>query len=277
MYRSLLWLIVGAFLLASIANVFLTSVWITAVYVALLVAFALLHCALRYGWQGAIAFAAICLVVSNIFENLGVATGFPFGPYHYTDALGVKLFYVPLLIGPTYLGVGYLSWSLATILAGDVDRGSDRLQLIATPLIAAFIMVLWDLSLDPGASTVAGWWIWHEGGGYFGVPLSNYLGWLLTVYAFMQLFALYLRASGPDPARPQPVAYFVQATVMYTLVALFFVLNYLAKGSFAVTDAAGTSWTSGHIGEAAAITSIFTMLFVVALAAVRLARPAGRR
>jgi uncharacterized membrane protein len=66
-------------------------------------------------------------VVSNLFENLGVATGFPFGPYFYTDALGPKLFYVPLVIGPAYLGVGYLAWVLATILVGDVKRGADAL------------------------------------------------------------------------------------------------------------------------------------------------------
>ncbi|MGH6864722.1 MAG: hypothetical protein ACREDO_00720 [Methyloceanibacter sp.] len=30
-------------------------------------------------------FAIVCLGVSNLLENLGVATGFPFGPYHNTD------------------------------------------------------------------------------------------------------------------------------------------------------------------------------------------------
>ena len=270
--RNVLWVLVALFVLATVASVFSSNVLITTAYVAVLVAFALLHASLRYGWEGTAAFVVICLVVSNIFENLSVLTGFPFGHYHYTDALGPKLFHVPLLIGPTYFGVGYLSWVLATVLAGDVRRGAGRLSVLATPFIAAFIMVLWDLSLDPGASTVGKWWIWHDGGGFFGVPLSNYLGWFLTVYVFMQLFALYLAARGPEPVLPQPRSYFVQATAMYAIVALYFVLNYLAKGSGTVTDATGAAWRSGDVYETAAITSIFTMLLVVALAAIRTAR-----
>jgi uncharacterized membrane protein len=31
-------------------------------------------------------------------------SGFPFGHYYYTDNLGTKLFLVPVLIGPAYLG-----------------------------------------------------------------------------------------------------------------------------------------------------------------------------
>ena len=53
-----------------------------------------MHGTLRYGGKGIAAFAIICLVVSDAFENLGVATGFQFGPYHYTDALGPEVGYV---------------------------------------------------------------------------------------------------------------------------------------------------------------------------------------
>lgn len=269
--RSCLWVLIVLFAIATVASALSTSISVTTAYVAILVAFALIHGALCYGWPGIATFAIICLVVSNVFENLSVETGFPFGNYHYTDALGPKLFHVPLLIGPTYFGVGYLSWVLATILVGDVFRGAALFRAFATPLVAAFIMVLWDLSLDPGASTVGKWWIWHDGGGFFGVPLSNYLGWLLTVYVFMQLFALYLRSRGPEPQAPQPPAHDAQAAIMYALVAALFVLNYLIKGSGPVTDAAGVGWRTGDIAETAAITSVFTMLFVVLLAAIRLA------
>ena len=146
-------MLVGLFAIESAAGVLYPGVVaIMALHLVLIVAFAMLHASLRYGWKGAFAFAVICLVVSNIFENLGVATGFPFGNYHYTDALGPKLGYVPLMIGPAYLGVGYLSWVMGTILIGDVKRGASALSTFATPFIGAFVMVLWDLSLDPSAS-----------------------------------------------------------------------------------------------------------------------------
>lgn len=270
---SILWLLVALLAIETLVGEFYRTVPLTVLHLLILLTFAFVHGALRYGTKGIIAFAVICLVVSNLIENLGVATGFPFGPYHYTDALGPKLGYVPLMIGPAYLGVGYLSWVLATVLVGDVGRRADALSTFSTPAIGAFIMVLWDLSMDPSASTLGGWWVWHQGGGFFGVPLVNYLGWYLTVYVFMQLFALYLRANAPEPPSPQPRAYFLQATVMYAIVALDFVVAYLVRGSSeTLLDATGATWRSSDIRETAALTSLLCMMFVVALATITIQR-----
>jgi putative membrane protein len=271
--RNILWLLVALLAIEELIGIQYRTAALTAVHLAILLSFTFVHGSLRYGGKGIAAFAIICLVVSNALENIGVATGFPFGPYHYTDALGPKLGYVPLMIGPAYLGVGYLSWVLATVLVGDVKRGADALATFTTPLIGAFIMVLWDLSMDPSASTVAQWWIWEQGGGFFGVPLQNFLGWYLTVFAFMLVFALYLRARAPEPALPQPRAHDLQAAAMYAVVGLDFVVSYLMRGaSENVVDATGVTWRSGDISETAALTALLTMMFVVALATVTILR-----
>jgi putative membrane protein len=270
--RNLLWLLVLLLAIESLIGEFYRTVPLTVLHLTILLSFAFVHGAMRYGMRGIIAFAVICLVVSNLIENLGVATGFPFGPYHYTDALGPKLGYVPLMIGPAYLGVGYLSWVLAGILIGDVRRDSGGWQVVATPIVGAFVMVMWDLAMDPMASTLAQWWIWHEGGGYFGVPLQNFLGWYLTVFTFMLIFAIYLRHYGPDETAPQPKSYYLQAIAMYAVVALDFVASYLLKGSEQVTDAAGMTWRSGDIYETSALAALLTMMFVVVLTALKVAR-----
>jgi len=270
--RNLLWLLVLLLAIESLVGEFYRTVPLTVLHLTILLSFAFVHGAMRYGTRGIVAFAVICLVVSNLIENLGVATGFPFGPYHYTDALGPKLGYVPLMIGPAYLGVGYLSWVLGGILIGDVRRQSDGWQVVATPLVGAFIMVMWDLAMDPMASTLAQWWIWHKGGGYFGVPLQNYLGWYLTVFAFMLIFALYLRAYGAEQTALQPKSYYLQAIAMYAVVALDFVASYMVKGSAHVTDATGMSWRSGDIYETSALVALLTMMFVVVLTTLTVAR-----
>jgi len=59
--------------------------------------------------------------------------------------------------------------------------GPCAFMTFAVPFIAAFVMVMWDLTFDPRASTIEHQWIWEQGGGYFGVPLTNYLGWFFTV------------------------------------------------------------------------------------------------
>ena len=65
-------------------------------------------------------------------------------------------------------------------------------------------ILLWTLMLsfamDPVWSTVMHAWIWLQGGAYFGVPLSNFAGWYITVYIFYQLFAVYLRHGSATPA-----------------------------------------------------------------------------
>jgi uncharacterized membrane protein len=76
-------------------------------------------------------------------------------------------------------------------------------------------MVAWDLCMDPTNSTIQRWWIWEQGGGYFGVPLTNYLGWFLTVYLFFQSFALYVRTRRASSAEvvALPRSYSYQAII----------------------------------------------------------------
>jgi putative membrane protein len=242
-------------------------------FVVFLFAFILIHGAKRYGWKSIVVFIAITLIVSNILENLSILTGFPFGHYYYTDALGPKLFLVPILIGPSYFSFGYLAWVLSTILVGEVRRKSSVFTAVAVPLVASFIMVAWDLSLDPTASTILQNWIWTQGGGYFGVPISNYLGWSFTVYVFFQLFALYLRQRGSDDlSRAMPMTHYLQTIQVYTWTGVRFVLVFLLSTNMQVTDAVGRVWRTGDIYETSAIIAIYTMIFISILALVTLFR-----
>src|SRR5258707_13930322 len=182
--------------------------------------FLFVHGSLNYRFRDVLVFAAITLVVSNIFENLSILTGFPFGHYFYTDGLGPKLFLVPILIGPAYLGTGYLAWTLARIVLGANDKRLPGQQVWAVPVLASFLMVAWDLAFDPIASTLRQNWIWEQGGSYFGVPLSNFLGWFLTVLVFFQLFALYLRgrSSAPSAAQTLSRGYWLLAGAVYGVI-----------------------------------------------------------
>lgn len=271
--RWILWGLVALYGVLSLINSGLIPHSIpTSVLVMVPVVFALIHGAARYGWGGILMFIAICLVVSNALENLSILTGFPFGHYHYTDGLGPKLFLVPLLIGPAYISTGYLAWVIGNVLIGDVRRGTGLFAVFATPFIAAFAMVVWDVCLDPTLSTALKFWIWEQGGGYFGVPLSNYLGWFLTVYSFFQLFALYerFRQPGTGESAKLPASYYAQAVTTYAITGSVFVLNYLTGKDRTVTDATGAVWHTADIYETAAIVSLLTMIFIAALAAVKL-------
>jgi uncharacterized membrane protein len=278
---TVLWVLALLYAAALVANISFGLAIPIAVVLLISVVFAVLHGAARYGRSGIAVFIAVCLVVSNILENTSILTGFPFGHYHYTDILGPKLFLVPLLIGPAYFATGYFAWVIGNVLVGDVRRGASAFTTFAVPVIASFVMVMWDLTFDPRASTIQHQWIWEQGGGYFGVPLTNYLGWFFTVYVFLQLFALYVRFApgGQAVVRAFPRSYYAQAIVMYAVLGLTPVLTFFAGGaSSPVTDAAAVVWPTRSIAEAAATVSIYTMLFAVALSVVRLSQaPAAAR
>jgi len=270
-----LWALVGVYTVVKLVNQ-VTPVFPTPIVLLLPTVFALVHGVLRYRWSGLLAFLAICLTVSNVLENLSVITGFPFGNYHYSDGLGPKLFHVPLLIGPGYFAHGYLAWVIGTVLVGDISRTSGKFTTFAVPFIASFAMVAWDLSFDPTASTITGNWIWEEGGGYFGVPFSNFVGWYFTVYLFYQLFAIFLRfrkTDGNQETAAFPRSFYAQATIMYAVTGLAVVVAYLANNDHTtVTDAMGGVWRKPDIIEAEATVSLFTMIFAAALATVNLLR-----
>jgi putative membrane protein len=129
-------------------------------------------------------------------------------------------------------------------------------------------MVDWDLSLDPIASTINHAWIWTGGGGYFGVPISNFLGWSFTVYIFFQLFALYQRRRGSEElGRALPTTHYLQSIIVYFWTGFGFVLGYLLRpANTAISDAVGHVWQTGDIYETMAIVSIYAMIFVSILA-----------
>jgi uncharacterized membrane protein len=254
----------------------LVSAFVPGVRLPLIVAqvgFALLHGARRYGWRAIGVFVAAGLVISNILENLSIQSGFPFGHYHYTG--GGKIFQVPWFIGPAYLATGYLAWVAATVLLSDVRRNSPWLTTIGTPIIGAFAMTAWDLALDPGTSTINHAWIWENGGGFFGVPLVNFLGWTFTVYLFMQVFALYLRSRGPLPAA-QPdraTASDLQGVLLYAATTIsFFTQFFTGKRTTTVTDAVGTTWRTGDIYETSVLLTVYGMFFIALLALLRIAQ-----
>src|SRR5260370_19859820 len=208
--NNLSWTLVAVFTIVTLVWRLVPSALPPLIAIALITllpfVFIFVHGSVNYRFRDMLVFAAITLVVSNVFENLSILTGFPFGHYFYTDGLGPKLFLVPILIGPAYLGTGYLAWTLARVLLGTTENRLPGRQVWAVPVLASFLMVAWDLSLDPIASTIGRNWIWLQGGNYFGVPFSNYLGWFLTVFVFFQLFALYLRWQAGASTAAQPLS-----------------------------------------------------------------------
>lgn len=269
------WILVALFALTTVSRPFVQRVLPPALSTALItllpLSFFVIHGLLNYRARDLLVFAALTLAISNAFENLSILTGFPFGFYDYSDVLGPKVFLVPVLIGPAYLATGYLSWTLARVLVGPAGA---RHQIVTVPLVASLAMVSWDLAFDPVFSTVFGSWVWPNGGSYFGVPLSNFVGWGLTTFVFYQLFALYqaVRPGSRSAPRERPAhGLELPAVLFYGITAAGNVGMGLSQNTTGtVVDTAGVVWHLRDLYAVTALIAFFTMGTLTLLSLVRL-------
>jgi uncharacterized membrane protein len=237
-----LWGLIAMYAGARVLQVFpgkVPMLTVVALHVLVPFVFALIHGGMLYRMRGVLIFVAICLVVGNIFENVGVRSGFPFGRYYFTDLMGPKIFAVPVFLGLAYVGMAYLSWTLGRVILGGARSPLAGERVVTAPLVAALIMVAWDFSMEPVWSTVLHGWIWLEGGAYFGVPVSNFLGWYLTLYVIFQCFAVYLRGRATGGAR-LGAGYWKMAIIFYAVSAAGNLVVAIPRPAVAVvTDASG--------------------------------------
>lgn len=197
-----------------------------------LLVFVCLHGWFRYGLYKMTVFFAISLCITWLSESLSIETGFPFGNFHYTDLLGVKIGAIPLLIIPAYFFNGYLAWTISNLIIDKHSTGISRKNFLSIPLLASLLMVIWNLSFDPIMSTIEGNWIWHDSGFYFGVPVSNFLGWLLTVYLVFQIYSLFLLRMGDRIRIKLPPANWYLFPAMYLVQGLPALLYPLLRQDF---------------------------------------------
>src|SRR5262249_47270125 len=144
--------------------------------------------------------AGSCLGLGSLAELVSLRSGFPFGNYHFTEVMGPKVLGLPLLLALAYLGMGYASWTLALLILRRVGKRLGGTDVLAVPLLASAIMTAWDVAMDPFWSTIHHVWIWHDGGRFLGVPVSNFAGWFLTATLYYFAFAMYCRTQEPRSA-----------------------------------------------------------------------------
>jgi putative membrane protein len=166
--------------------------------------------------------ASLSLLALSAFgyaiETTGVLSGFPYGPFYYGDSLGPKVaglvpYLLPLSWVPLVLG------AVAATAPG--GKGATRRPRAPHLFSAAVLLTLVDGVLDPGAAFL-GFWVWPEGGIYYGVPVTNYLGWLFSsTLAAAILLALGRGRWGRVPPPPGLLDSLLVALAFWVGVALF--------------------------------------------------------
>ena len=143
----LLWGMLLLYMLARFCQLYadrLPSLLIVILHVVPPAIFARVHGRILYRAKGMSIFAVFCLGFGAVAESLSLRTGFPFGHYYFTEVMGPKILQVPLFLALAYLGIGYVSWILALLILGYLDKPITGARVLALPLLASFIMLSWD-------------------------------------------------------------------------------------------------------------------------------------
>lgn len=168
----------------------------------------LLACVPHVGWRKALIFTVVGYLIAFTSEKLSITTGFPYGWYYYIDDTSHRelwIWGVPFFDSLSYVFLTYCSYTTALfILSPLATKGADLITLEtrairyswAALVLGAFLQTFLDIIIDPVALQGNRWFLgqiygYYEAGLHFGVPISNYLGWLLTslllVFAFQQI------------------------------------------------------------------------------------------
>jgi putative membrane protein len=152
------------------------------------------------GFRRTAIFFAVSTILSAGSEVIGTSTGWPFGNYEYLDSLGFKLFdRVPFTIPLSWFYMGFAGYLLGRAIVA--NRGLRPVEPWAIGL-GVWFLIVWDLVLDPAMAHQdlrIQFWVWHQEGPYFGMPIQNYLGWAATAVLFMAVSRILWRR-GVDPA-----------------------------------------------------------------------------
>jgi uncharacterized membrane protein len=191
-------------------------------WTSLAFAFVLLHCSRSLGFKKTILFFSIALSFGLISEILGTAFLSIFGSYYY---LGPKFFFqlVPWYIPIAWAVIIYMAYALANqFLFG---LGGEKPRLNVTPLnsvglitilsaIGGMVAVNLDMLIDPVAVTPQNpGWVWIGGGPYFGIPISNFIGWFFVTFFAIALFRSYEAFKSKSPEGSGSIDFYVP--VMY--------------------------------------------------------------
>jgi uncharacterized membrane protein len=201
--------------------------WLTVLlrpYVFAYFALYLLSGARELGWARLALFTPLAYGVAFLSEYSSIHTGFPYGLYRYHhDTVGRELWVagVPLFDSLSYTFLAYASLCVA------LRRLGRPAPLAPAALLAGLLMLLQDVVVDPVAVRGSRWFLgdlfdYPEGGAYFGVPLSNFAGWLLTGCLICGLYLGLERLLAPAlPAAPRPPRHYGSGALLYFLVMGF--------------------------------------------------------
>ena len=163
---------------------------------------------MHLGIKRTFLFSITGYLITWLSEYSSIHNGFPYGSYYYIEQTkGEEIWVsgVPLMDSMSYIFLAYASYSVALMVISPLRYLKGAIHLLETRkirdsvsarILGAVFFVLLDIIIDPVALRGDKWFLgriygYPDGGVYFGVPISNFIGWfvvgILLIYVLQKI------------------------------------------------------------------------------------------
>ncbi len=157
---------------------------------------------LQLGWFRTLAFLFLGWTIAFASEASSIRNGFPYGDYQYVyeNLKGELILWgVPLWDSLSYTFLAYASFATATFIRmkNRLHRSQGDFFKVRTSwstlILSVILMAGIDVIIDPLTALGDQWFLgriyyYPNGGFYFGVPISNFLGWMLVAFLIVGIY-----------------------------------------------------------------------------------------
>lgn len=108
--------------------------------------------------------------------------------------MGPKLDVIPVAVVCGWVVLIYIAWVVTNLLidGSPIPTRHTPDLIIFRALVGSLVITTFDLNADP-IGVGNGWWVWLDGGVYFGVPIHNYVGWFILAIVVYLVYGYQLR------------------------------------------------------------------------------------
>lgn len=173
--------------------------------------------------QNVLLAAFIIGIISGGMHLLGAISGLPFGPVVYSRDAGPQLW--------------SLSWAMPFIWIVAILNSRGVARLILRPWrklrmygfwiigVTTVLTLLFDFGLEPFATRFEHYWLWRPTKmpfNWYGAPLSNFLGWLVTALLALAFTTPSLINKKPSKSVPDyhPLIVWVATNILFAAAAI---------------------------------------------------------
>jgi len=169
----------------------------------------------QIGWKRTLLYVPLGYGIAWLSEYSSIHWGFPYGDYYYIPTTVSKELWiagVPFMDSLSYVFLSYCSYSTAIFLLSPLIVAKGKIFLLDNPalrsswqtlILGSFLFVFLDIIIDPVALQGHRWFLgqiygYRVEGIYFGIPMSNFAGWLLVGLVMVYALQLLDKSSWPQ-------------------------------------------------------------------------------